>query len=621
MRPPICLAIATAWLSICLFGSTQLPKNNVHAKTIRPKKTMRAFSSDRELEKYLEYYQKRYDRRLEAKRAVEIDSSQATVMVTSSESITNVQHEGVDEGGIVKLHGDHLVLLRRGRLFTIDVGKGQLKPVSAVDAFGPDINPDNSWYDELLISGDTIIVIGYSYERGGTEVGLFTIDAEGNLTYRSTYHLRSNDYYSSRNYASRLIRGKLVFYSPLHISNRDNPIPSFPAFRKWRKQAQAEDFKRIVPARRVYRPAYEFNTDSLALHTITICDPTGGELRCEATTVIGPSGHSFYVSGDSVYVWTSDYPGLGQSAPVQSLLYRLPLDGSAPSGLKVSGGPVDQFSFLESVDGYLNVLVRAYGSGDAMWDSESSDGGEAALLRVSLASFSDGGEKVSPSHYRKLPTPEGYYFQNRFVGDYLLYGIGDGYARKTEDKHAVYAVRWSGGDPIEIELSHDVQRIESMGGAAVVVGAHGSDLHFSALSLGTLPRVEYDYKQSGATQGETRSHGFFYKPDGPNSGFLGLPVAKIGRGRNDDLDIESASVLYLRNDSFRLNELGELVGNPKTSSDDKCRASCVDWYGNSRPIFLQGRVFALLGYELVEGVVKDGKIQEVRRSNYAPKLN
>ena len=44
----------------------------------------------------------------------------------------------------------------------------------------------------------------------------------------------------------------------------------------------------------------------------------------------------------------------------------------------------------------------------------------------------------------------------------------------------------------------------------------------------------------------------------------------------------------------------------------------MDWYGNARPLFLQGRVFALLGYELVEGALKEGQIREVRRVSYAP---
>ena len=35
-------------------------------------------------------------------------------------------------------------MLRRGRLFTVAIGDGALRPVSAVDAFGPDIDPDGT---------------------------------------------------------------------------------------------------------------------------------------------------------------------------------------------------------------------------------------------------------------------------------------------------------------------------------------------------------------------------------------------------------------------------------------------------------------------------------------------
>jgi len=41
---------------------------------------------------------------------------------------------------------------------------------------------------------------------------------------------------------------------------------------------------------------------------------------------------------------------------------------------------------------------------------------------------------------------------------------------------------------------------------------------------------------------------------------------------------------------------------------DGCQASCVDWYGNSRPIFVGSRTFALMGYELVEGRVDAGHV-------------
>jgi hypothetical protein len=45
----------------------------------------------------------------------------------------------------------------------------------------------------------------------------------------------------------------------------------------------------------------------------------------------------------------------------------------------------------------------------------------------------------------------------------------------------------------------------------------------------------------------------------------------------------------------------------------------VDWYGNARPLFLRGRIFALLGYELVEGQVQGGRMRELRRVSFAPR--
>jgi hypothetical protein len=98
----------------------------------------------------------------------------------------------------------------------------------------------------MLVSGNTVAVIGYSYRRGGTEVGLFNIDAQGQLTYRQTYHIKSNDYYSSRNYASRLIGSRLIFYTPISIGYYDvNPIAKLPGLRRWQPGASAADFKTI----------------------------------------------------------------------------------------------------------------------------------------------------------------------------------------------------------------------------------------------------------------------------------------------------------------------------------------------------------------------------------------
>ncbi len=595
----------------------------------KPGKTLRAFASQNELERFLRDFAKKNELRRAEMKSGAANSNSATPLADSSvasekaemdgESVTNTQHAGVDEGGIVKLHGNHLIILRRGRLFTVAIGSGSLKPVSAIDAFPADGDPGGTWYDEMLVFRDTIAVIGYSYSRGGTEVGLFNIDSFGNLKYRSTYHLRSNDYYSSRNYASRLVDGKLIFYTPQYLwIDPKNPTANFPALRKWHRGAKNDEFQNIVAATRVYRPAREISDSyGLALHTVTVCDLNSEDFRCEGTGVIGPAGRVFYVSPKSVYVWTSDWRRRGDRQEMTSMLYKMPLDGGAPQALGVAGSPVDQFSFLESDDNHLNVLVRSESGGEAMWRSEVSKG-DTALLRIPVWSFSDGTKNASSWNYKPLPTAEGYTLQNRFVGDHLLYGTGNSWGRQVKGGSEIYAVRWATGETTELPLEHSVDRIEALGKDAVVVGTRGNDLYFSPVRLGREPSVRNSYVRQNAAQGELRSHGFFYKPDGKDSGTLGLPIADQGRPGYKHLFEGSASVLFVRNNALKLDEIGTLASRDTKQNDDNCKASCVDWYGNARPLFIRGRVFALLGYEIVEGALSGNAIRETRRTNFSP---
>ena len=98
---------------------------------------------------------------------------------------------------------------------------------------------------------------------------------------------------------------------------------------------------------------------------------------------------------------------------------------------------------------------------------------------------------------------------------------------------------------------------------------------------------------------------------------LGLPVIGGGRRAARQLRRTSAAVVFVRNDALALSELGALHA-AAADRDDGCKASCVDWYGNARPLFVRGRVFALLGYEIVEGALAERRIVEVRRIGFAP---
>ncbi|MBS0214077.1 MAG: beta-propeller domain-containing protein [Proteobacteria bacterium] len=519
-------------------------------------------------------------------------------------SITNVQTQGVDEGDIVKAYGDFLIVLRRGRLFTVRVGGDALKPVSAVNAYAPDVDPQGTWYDEMLVNDGRIVVIGYSYARGGTEVGLFDIGRDGTIAYRATYQMRSSDYYSSRNYASRLIGHQLIFYAPMPVNLYGNdPYANFPALRRWQGNATPGDFQRILPATRIYRSTAELDPrDGITLHSITSCDLAAAQMSCKASAVLGPSGRVFYVSADAVYVWTRSW---NTASTGNSSLFRIPLDGSTPTGLRTTGSPIDQMSFLQR-DGWLNVLLNREGRGEGMW-AANGPSGAMALLRVRLSEFGDGSDIAPPRDYRVLAGAEQQWsLQNRYVGDWLLFG--------SASSNTLHALRYAqAGAMQDVALKHSVQRIDALGNDAVVVGPQGGDLHFSSIALGREAKLASDFVQANAAQADARTHGFFYRADGERKGIIGLPILDRGGG--------SAAVLYLRNLGLRLSRMGSLDAKASRHVDDACKASCVDWYGNARPIFLGDRVFALLGYELVEGSIKGNAIGERRRVNFAPAAN
>lgn len=550
-------------------------------------------------------------------------------------SITNVQTAGVDEGGIVKRAGDHLVILRRGRLFTVRVGGDQLRPVAMSDAFAPGSDARGAWYDELLVSGRTVVVVGYSYARGGTEIGLFELADDGSLAYRATHHLRSFDYYSARNYASRLVGRQLIFYAPTVLHPWGQPwLQVMPAQRRWGGQALPGDFERILPATRVFRTDDDFDPGQpLALHTVTRCDLGNDSMDCASSAVLGPVGRVFYVSQGSVYVWTQaghratganstdgadTADGGRQDAPVSSAaVFRLPLDGAMPTGLKTAGVPTDPMSFLEDRQGHLNVLLREHGSGEGLWGADRSRG-RTALLRVPLSAFGDGRSAAQHGHYRRLPGPSHAALQNRFVGDWLLWGSGQ----------QAWATRYAVNTQAQaLNPGHGVERIEALGEHALLVGNEGSELNFSAVRLARgAAHIAGRHSRAGARQGESRSHGFFYRSTGSDEGLLGLPVVATDTPRSSNADVRQvapASVVVLRQRRLSFTALGELQARPGRRLDDRCKASCVDWYGNARPIFMGQRVLALMGYELVEWRLHSGflgeSIEELRRVNFTPR--
>ncbi|HEY4940176.1 MAG TPA: beta-propeller domain-containing protein [Rhizomicrobium sp.] len=622
------MALSALFALLCAAGAAGLSMLGDSGARAAHAATLTAFTSEADLRRYLQHLPRRYPPPPSPPppppAAGAVESVAAAAPATPG--ITNVQEAGVDEGDIVKLHGDTLVVLRRGRLFTVSLSRGVMRPVDSIDAYPPGVDARGDWYDEMLIAQDRIVVIGYSYSRGGTQINRFHIDSDGHLKFEDAYQLRSNDYYSARNYASRLIGNRLIVYSPRYLPYVDgDPLQALPALRRWNPAKTNGAFERIGTAREVYLSPGLPADQITAVHTVVSCDLAAVVLQCKATSVFGPDGRSFYVSTHAVYVWVSPYWGQGGPGKrAASLLYRLPLDGGAPSAVGVRGAPVDQFSFREdAADGILNVLVRGDGGGDAMWAPEFS-AGSVMLMRAPLRAFGDGMGEVEAARYRALPRPaDGNSFHNRFAGDTVLYGDGNDWGTPESYSSVLYAAPLHGGPVTQLALPHPVDRIELMGRDAVVVGSDRNNVYFSAVVLapGSAPVLGDRYVLTGAAQSETRSHGFFFNPQAgsDSDGVLGLPVSRPARAAYRQLTETSAAVMFLRRSHGQFAGLGELAADEAGAADDHCVASCVDWYGNARPIFIGARTFALMGYELVEGAIGQSEIREAGRASFAPR--
>jgi hypothetical protein len=216
----------------------------------------------------------------------------------------------------------------------------------------------------------------------------------------------------------------------------------------------------------------------------------------------------------------------------------------------------------------------------------------------------------------------GWSFHNRFAGDYVLYGSGS-YGGPGARANLI-AARLSDGRATRLPVPHLVDRIELLGRDAMVIGGANRGLGFSTVELdGAAPDLGDRYVHPDSAEGESRSHAFFFSPDGASpggdSGTVGLPVAKRADPALARFFGSSAAMVFLRRDDRRLAPAGELEAQTRGIVDDDCKASCVDWYGNARPIFWNGRTFALLGYELVEGELARGRIREVGRISFAPR--
>lgn len=581
--------------------------------------------------------------------ATQAMSAPVAVTAVNGANITNTQVAAVDEGDIVKLIGEYLLVLQDGRVFAVHYPTMRL--TDRVDVYRKDEDGDPigaDWYDEMLVEGDQIIITAYSYEDDATELTVLRLDqATGKVTVRGVFLISSDDYYDVDNYATRIVGDKLVIYTPYEakdlVSRRQRP-----AVRRW---SSAEDFDErqdrgtpLLDIRRVYRPV--FGVREPWIHTVSVC-PLGDVIRrglaCETTGFMGGDVAEMFVAGDAVYLWMqgagsdewpwdscpvgTPAPGFGEVPP--AAVFRIPIGRGETQVMGARGMPVDQFG-MDAKSGRFRALPMFMRN--ACEDDETPTA--FALLDAPLGRFRDYYVAARESEFARLPGLDAGGIENRFVGDFVVYGGRDRYSRRpprneeARDRALANALTVvpiaNPGAPQRVPLGHSLIRLEKIGDSVVIANGYVDEEGLRVSHVGLVSGEGESAVRSSAFlprryESEGRSHAFNATYTTAGDGMLGVPtVTRVEQSNGYWWYSDVSDLSFLGFDaSGLLADAGQITATPEekvqTAEGYDCEVSCIDWYGNARPIFLGGKVYGLMATELVEAEVVAGKVTERRR--------
>ncbi|WMS88822.1 beta-propeller domain-containing protein [Pleionea litopenaei] len=617
---------------------------------------LETFGSEREFERYIRSIHKVRDYRdeldrIERERRCGGECKKITItgsrLARPRTSITNNQVAGVDEGDIVKQKGDYLLILRRGKIYSVaikDNNNNALIPTSQIDVTPPGWK-FSSWYDEMLVSDNKVLVLGFSYDLDSSIVLRFEISNKGILSYQDGYLFSSSDYYSSENYASRIYDGKYITYMPTPLTSygyrySDDGSAKYTFPKKARVEGNDEKdlrWKDLVTFDDITKPLQSILDPTL--HSVLTCDPLSDNFTCDVKSVVGSDKAIFYVDKDSIYLWVQGWDEsllfdiafdrstllylmfdeeLKYLEYLNALVFKVPFQDGDITAIKVPGEPRNQFSFYSNGDAlYMNLIDQV------------SQGGRlhSSLYKLPFTYFTVDGlneaQKVAelPHTYDEV--------NNRFNRGFLVTGSASNLfwskgADPLKEDFDIILQKIDGQFQRVVALEHSADRIEPLGSSMFIAGLDvEGNYNVSILSLEQNGDVIAKQTFEDILEEESRSHAFNHREI---NGITYIGITSFNKG---DAYVQENKFVFDWNDNlasdilfFGLDKQGDVSKSGVLKNElrnvpdnDECDFSCYDWYGNSRPFFIGDRIFGLSGDELIEAKIVNAKVKELNRVN------
>lgn len=594
-----------------------------------------------------------------------------TTTTDDATSVTNTQVGGVDEGGVVKQVGRFLVVLQDGRLFVVDPQAG----LRLVDRFNIYQTPlEEGWVDEILVEGNLVLATTYSYGLRATILSVLQVDPQtGQVSWQGRFVISSQDYFNTHDVATRLIDGALVVAVPSRLITLAPGLKP-PTLQRVRLnkaldgQAEGREpaFVPVGPAVSLVEPATTYRPltppDQPMLVSVITC-PLADMARqrqpaCSVRGFVTNLGWTFFVSRTASYLIEYDQSGeiesdfladtgsceraagRGQRGPLPSTVIRIPhRDGPLGMAHLYGQGTRTALGFEEQ-GGRFWALTEVNGSALCGGPASETRGTRSKLVSglesVPLDGFAVRSDLAARPTLTLLSTNPLLSQRFRFAPDWLVYAGGatpshsgrpapqDG---PVSQLHAVPLMQPEAATLVPLDMA--VTRIQPMGAGVLAIGDDLRGLRIDYVSLRGTPELASSVTLPGLTESESRlgALNFVREPSGAYA--IGLatttredPAAQlISRSEPSNLSFLRLSPQNLLaslgfvSPGPMVFPLGSYLG-PDTrpgANGYACEMSCMDWYGNTRAVFIAGRTFALMGTQLVEADISGATVREVHR--------
>lgn len=482
----------------------------------------------------------------------------------------------IDPASVLGFAGEEVLLLRRGCLFGWSAREGQTRPTVAVA-------PGNRHrhFDGVLADGREALVLAYERGTQSLEIHRFERMDGGRIRRLDPIRVQTRDSMREegslgleqegvpQRYLARFEGGQLSLQLALELR--------FDGADVWLPRIAVGAGLRFEPllSPRDIQPLSS-RMAGATLHVTLRCNLRSQRASCSATGILGPPAQEMVSGPEGFFVTVAD----GATTARRSALLRSPY-------VEPSAGP----PAVHVVDGEIGGPPRL--AGEYLVAILMAGPNEAhRRLEFPLADFRNG-LPVENAALHPL-APLGPALVHAVVGPYFVAG--------AEWSRELLVSRVGREGTARVPITHPFSRLLPLGSTRVLLIGH---TQMTVVSLSPSPRVTGAIPiEEGAHQGALRAGA------GPGGGTI-VGVPHFGGG--DDHPMASRVEIIEVNREGEPRRAGALRSGRLRA--DGCVEFCPAWSGNTQLFFLGERLFALMGYEIVEARLDDRRLSERRRVN------